>query len=115
MVVVSMLPQMFGKLVDALGQQCDLHFRRAYITGVCLKLADDLRFCIFCYGHTLLQIKLKIGALWLASDGEPLLVIRRQPPDTTPCQVYHTDKRTGLAPGPFRSPTRHMDEERTLS
>ncbi len=62
MVIMLVLAQVLGQIADALRQKGNLHFGGAYITGVGLKVVDDLRFLLFGYGHTFLQQKLTIGA-----------------------------------------------------
>src|SRR5437660_650642 len=49
--------QMLGEIVDALGQEGDLHLRRPHIPRVGLELLNYLRLLVCRNGHSLLQTK----------------------------------------------------------
>src|SRR5262245_35029607 len=49
--VLRVRAEMLRQLVDARGQQCDLHLRRAGVGLTLAVLADDLLFCFLAEGH----------------------------------------------------------------
>lgn len=49
--IVDMNAQVSDHLIDPVGQQCDLHFRRAGVVAVRLVIADDLCTLFFFKSH----------------------------------------------------------------
>lgn len=47
MVVLRMRLEVLGELIDSVGKECHLHFRRTRVARMQFVVFDDLRFCFF--------------------------------------------------------------------
>lgn len=61
-IVVLVLTQVVGQLIDALSEKRNLHFGRTDITRMGRIGLDNLSFLLFSYGHSILPINVVSGA-----------------------------------------------------